>query len=276
MSNYPWFAFYPADYLRKVGHLPLATQGLWMWMLCRMDESPRRGVLLYPTGSPIMERDIPAMVIDTPGNVHRALTMLEIHGILSREEGTGAMYSRRMVRDTERRGRERDKKRIGRGVSPAMSTSMSHAMSPSMSPAMSPRMSPVDTDTEAEADADAYPLPPNGKPTNQPDGPSFLAFWHAYPTRLRTKHNECLAAWGECVAEGHDPALIVGKAREYGESGQGRGEFAVRAPRFLAARMFLDPPEAWQEGSGKAPEGESAIMRKARAMEAEAARGAKQ
>lgn len=119
-------------------------------------------------------------------------------------------------------------------------------------------------------------LPSHPLPSKVPPNPQtgFLAFWHAYPPALRTKQNECLAAWGECMTEGHDPAVIVAKAREYGESEQGRGEYAVRAPRFLAARMFLDPPEAWQETKVK-PETESAIMRKARAMEAEAAKGAK-
>ena len=84
---------------------------------------------------------------------------------------------------------------------------------------------------------------PNGKPL----GPPFLAYWHAYPAAKRTQQGKALAAWGECIVEGTDPAVIVAKAIEYAASPQGRSRFAVTAPRFLADRMFNDPPEAWAE-----------------------------
>ena len=156
MAVYPWFAFYPADYLRKVGHLPIATQGLWMWLLCKMDESPHRGVLLYPNGETIEDKSLAKLVNDTPGNVHRALVELEQNGVLSRDPETAAMYSRRMVRDDAKRGHERDKKAKQRGQGGNV---------PAMSPAMSPPVSPVELELESELDKTVRAKPRFTKPS---------------------------------------------------------------------------------------------------------------
>lgn len=165
MAVYPWFAFYPADYIRKVGHLPIATQGLWMWLLCRMDESPRRGVLLYANGEKIEDKSIAELVNDTPGNVRRALIQLEQQGVLSRDPETAAIVSRRMIRDNEKRGQARDKKVKQRGHGGDVPTNV-----PNDVPSKSRQCPPVEPEPESELDIRT--TKPGGTLKTTPNGSS--------------------------------------------------------------------------------------------------------
>lgn len=97
----PAFQFYPRDWLTESGlrAVPLAARGLWIELLCHMHFSPRRGFLLHANGEPVAESDIARLVGDRPENVRRYLSALATCGVFSRDEQTGAIVSRRMVRD---------------------------------------------------------------------------------------------------------------------------------------------------------------------------------
>lgn len=245
----PWRKFYPQDW--RADHLlrqcSPAARGVWIDLLCIAWMSHQEGYLVNPDGSAMDTGQIAKSIGEQPAVVTRAIEELERTGTVSRSE-SGILYSRRIVREVEaselasRNGRLGGNPRLkGGGNGSDKGGLILNSPGTGYAPSVSVSVSASDSSGWGSAEGETTPA-----------GPSFLAFWHAYPPTIRTKYNECLAAWGECMTEGHDPALIVAKAREYGESEQGRGEFAVGAPRFLTARMFLDPPEAWRDSSPKA------------------------
>lgn len=233
MPRYPWMKFYPGDWRRDLRRVPLQARGLWIDLICEMWDSPDCGVLLHANGTPIEDKELAMLVGENPGAIRRALDSLESVGVMSRRDTDGAIYCRRMVRESN--SREGTRKRVQKHRSNAEVTPQKRA-SNGASNGVEVRSQKSESELE---------IPPNP----QTGGPSFLAFWHAYPAAKRTQQNRAISAWGEAVDEGADPAVIVAQAERYAESPQGRSRFAVTAPRFLADRMYLDPPEAWQEAS---------------------------
>jgi hypothetical protein len=96
----PGFWFYTADFERDVQILSLASQGLWIRMMCWMsDNEMHRGFLELPNGTPMLSGDIAAKVGRPNTSVQRCLDEMERLGIFSKDE-RGCVYSRRMARDT--------------------------------------------------------------------------------------------------------------------------------------------------------------------------------
>jgi hypothetical protein len=97
------------------------------------------------------------------------------------------------------------------------------------------------------------PYPPS---ESEHSGPSFLAFWQAYPPKGKTRQDKCRPVWNHAVSvEGIDPALIVRKATEYAVSDKGRGQFCLSAPNWLEGRCWDDSPEAWKDAKDEKPKG---------------------
>lgn len=101
MSKLPAFQFYPSDWRSDPGiqALSFEDRGIWFEILCLMHESPRRGVLLLPNGSPMSSVALGRILgIPTPKMV-KALDRIGAVGVSDREADTGALINRRMVRD---------------------------------------------------------------------------------------------------------------------------------------------------------------------------------
>lgn len=97
----PAFQFYPADWRKDPGVQALSKfdQGMWVNMLCLMSESPRRGVLLLPSGLPMpIEALARSLGENTETTTATVQTLLD-YGVAYREEETGAIYNKRMVKD---------------------------------------------------------------------------------------------------------------------------------------------------------------------------------
>lgn len=103
MTRSPWLKFYPSDWrgdplLR--GCAPL-TRYVWFELLLLMHEAVPYGHLLIAGRAP--EATTLARVIGVDvGDVKRAVRELTESGVLSRTE-SGVVYSRRMIRDENRR-----------------------------------------------------------------------------------------------------------------------------------------------------------------------------
>lgn len=116
--KYPWLKFYPADWradpaLRMVS---MEARGLWIECLCVMHEAEPYGHLVV-RGVPL-ETPALAAIVGAPEQVVRAcLHELEEAGVLSRNR-QGTIFCRRMVRDQEKR--ERDKNNGKKGGNPAL------------------------------------------------------------------------------------------------------------------------------------------------------------
>lgn len=100
MAKLPAFQFYPGDWRKDVGVQSLSyhDRGVWWEMLCLMHESERRGVLVLndqPMGEEALSRllGLDKQILTT------TLTSLLTSGVASREDSTGAIFCRRMVRD---------------------------------------------------------------------------------------------------------------------------------------------------------------------------------
>jgi hypothetical protein len=96
----PAFQFYPGDWWKDPGikMLTLEERGFWFQLLLLMHESPRRGFLEI-NGKPMPESGI-AMVMGLDNQkVNHIVNHLTNLGVVSVEDGTGILFSRRMVRD---------------------------------------------------------------------------------------------------------------------------------------------------------------------------------
>jgi hypothetical protein len=97
----PFFKFFPGDWqsderLRLCG---LAARGLWVEMLCLMWRSPRRGYLETSPGVAVTDIQLSRLIGETPRVIASLIGELELAGVFSREERSGVIYSRRIVKD---------------------------------------------------------------------------------------------------------------------------------------------------------------------------------
>jgi hypothetical protein len=120
MSKIPSFPFYIGDWMKDpaLRSVTRAARGLWMDMICLMWESPRRGFLEHPDGSPHSRAEVSSLVggeeecrrcgsrprgnghkcPHQPAQIEELLRELERAGVYSKTS-SGVIYSRRMVRD---------------------------------------------------------------------------------------------------------------------------------------------------------------------------------
>lgn len=135
MAGKPYFAFYPGDWLRDpVSGTSLAAQGLWLRMLLLAHDCTPRGVLQV-NGTVMTDAMIARKCGCDVGEFQSLIAELDAVGVVSRTR-SGALYSRRMVRDTEQAaeisrkrsqaGSEGAKRRWGDGN--AMANAMANAI----------------------------------------------------------------------------------------------------------------------------------------------------
>lgn len=96
----PAFQFYVGDWRKDPGvqSLSFHDRGVWFEILCLMHESERRGVLLL--GSVKMPDEALARLLGLDNQIlTTTITTLLTYGVASVEEETGALISRRMIRD---------------------------------------------------------------------------------------------------------------------------------------------------------------------------------
>ena len=99
-SKLPAFQFYPGDWRKDVGvqSLDYECRGVWFEILCLMHESERRGVLIL-NGRAMSDESLARLLGLPEVLLKQILTKVEAAGVASREQETGALLCRRMVRD---------------------------------------------------------------------------------------------------------------------------------------------------------------------------------
>lgn len=103
-TKLPSFQFYVGDW-RKDTDLQgcsIGARGLWFEMLCMMHEASKRGYLQHENGKPVAVKKIARIAGCTVCETTRFINELEESGVFSRTSDD-VIYSRRMVRDEERR-----------------------------------------------------------------------------------------------------------------------------------------------------------------------------
>ena len=115
MAKLPSFQFYPGDWKRDAGVQALSYEerGIWFELMLMMFESPERGKLIFRTGTPIPEDAVARALGLDKQKVNQILSKLLEYGVASKEEETGIIYCRRMVRDAELSKKRADAGKMG-------------------------------------------------------------------------------------------------------------------------------------------------------------------
>ncbi|WP_138223398.1 hypothetical protein [Nibricoccus aquaticus] len=97
----PFLKFFPNDWQsdERLRLCSLAARGLWIEILCLMWKSPRRGYLEVSAGVPVSVLQLARLIGETQRTVAALIAELESAGVFSREENTGVIFSRRIVKD---------------------------------------------------------------------------------------------------------------------------------------------------------------------------------
>jgi hypothetical protein len=145
----PAFQFYPGDWRKdpELRSISLTARGLWIELLCLMHESSRKGYLVTKTGNSYTNEQLARMVGVDIHTLEICLTEIEANGVSSREDNTGILFSRRMVKDAEISQERREAGKLGgnpyllkRGVN------QSHKQKPTPSSSSSSSSSSSDVD----------------------------------------------------------------------------------------------------------------------------------
>ncbi len=116
--------FYPADWQADVElrFCSLSARGLWLELLCIMQKAEPEGYLLVG-GKPPSTKKLALLCGAPERQIKKHLHELENAGVFSRDEA-GNIYSRRILRDTEKAKKDSDNGRSGgnpklrKGVNP--------------------------------------------------------------------------------------------------------------------------------------------------------------
>lgn len=103
MPKLPSFQFYPGDWKKDAGvqSLSFEERGVWFEMMLLMFESAERGKLVFGSGNPMPEDAVArSLGLDRQRYVQILRKLLD-YGVASKDEKTGIIYCRRMVRDAE-------------------------------------------------------------------------------------------------------------------------------------------------------------------------------
>lgn len=102
-SPLPWFKFYPSDWRKdpNLSRCSKAAKGFWIDALCLLSETECRGVF-RTDGIPWSDEDIALAVGGDIAENLRCLTELFVKSVIARTSD-GAVFSRRMVRDEQKR-----------------------------------------------------------------------------------------------------------------------------------------------------------------------------
>jgi hypothetical protein len=214
VSRLAWFKFYPNDWrgdpaLRMCS---LAARGLWIDLISYMHEGEPYGHLTVGGQQPDMH-GVAALVARPVNEVRKCLAELEAKQVLSRAE-SGAIYSRRMVRDKQKAERDAANGRDGgnptliKGVNPE-----DNDKDKAQIPLPEPRIQKVRSAKDCgigKGKRDAWTPPRHGK-TSQQKGRIYVEKaseeWKAYAEDYRAAHgvdpiaNEHGGRWFNIVGE---------------------------------------------------------------------------
>ena len=222
--------FYPGDWMKDpcLRCCSIAARGLWIDMLCLMWEANPRGQL-----KEITTEQLSRAVGGELADVDAAFQELSAARVFSQRK-SGAVYSRRMIRDEKTRSKWRKKKQLQRSVVPGSVPGLSPPSSSSSSTSVKDPLPPTETSPEAGA------------------GDRFLAaplvaeVWRQLPNRFcqgRVKVIDALAT--AVLGHGVDPRHVLDRLLDYTRSAQGKGEYFMTPVTFIRDGHYDDDDAAW-------------------------------
>lgn len=98
--------FYPSDWRAEpcLKLCSLVAKGLWIEMLCLMAQSSVHGHLCHPNkAEPLQPKDLAKMLGNSEEEILPLLAELESNGVFSRDDDLKTIYSRRLIKDQDKR-----------------------------------------------------------------------------------------------------------------------------------------------------------------------------
>lgn len=218
-----YFKFYPSNWRgdEDLAGCSLAARGLWVELMCL---AHKHGGYVLVNGKPPDLKELAKQVRSRPTEVARLITELSARGVCSVDEETGALISRRMVREAKRR--EASRANGAKGGNPALMVNL----------AGQPRITtPHDIHSKPEPEPQVEPKP-------EPHTERAVAIRRPSRDGLVGRHQTTCdyATWNACARGICVPQKLVGEWRlQYGEDTAGADQ-AIRA--VVADELALLPP----------------------------------
>ncbi len=196
-----------------------------------MHESPRRGVLLMPNGAPMLSISLARILgIPVPKMV-KVLDRLSAVGVSSREDETGALTNRRMVRDEHVRQVRTEAGKLGGN--------------PDLLKQKPSKDEPIDDTDDKQKPTPSSPSPSSSPPSKKepPASPAyaedFERFWNAYPRKIGK--GDAFTAWRK---NGH-PGIealesVLARARSTPKWIEENGRFIPKPATWLNQKRWDD------------------------------------
>lgn len=164
----PWIKFYPKDYLSdlELATCSAAAQGVYMRLLCLMHVSNEYGFVLINGCVPATKTYAKLLQLRTP-TCTKAVAELLDKGVLKQDE-RGALYSKRMLSDREKREVMRERGKLG--GNPAL-----------VNPKVNPKVKPEQNKKENKNKKEITPPTPQGG--NAALKREFEKWWASYPNK---------------------------------------------------------------------------------------------
>lgn len=199
----PWLQFYPADW-RSDPRLRLcsrAARGLWIDMLSIMHEATPYGELRV--GEVVLDATSLARVLGEPvDDVSADLVELERAGVFSRRRN-GVIFSRRMVRDEEKRRKLRENGKKGGNPSLSKQKKKAELDNPPDKPTEARDQIPETKEEEKARERAPIQLP------SEDVRQVFARIWERLPAQARRLGEPGgMMAFGRAITNGADPAEI--------------------------------------------------------------------
>ena len=213
MPRLPYLPLYTGDWLKdpNLRRCSQAARGVWIDLLCFMFDCEERGVLATG-GVPWTDQQVAAAICGNPDLTITCLMELLSAGVVSRNK-SGALFSRRMVRDEENRAKTRG--RVKKHRSESSNGDVTHDVT-----------GHPDNDIEISS--------------KEIDLEAFEVFWKAYPQGRKLDKKATFTEWKR--QSPMLPAVLVAldawkKCQQWQDSG-----LIPHAIRFLKRRQWEEAP----------------------------------
>lgn len=272
MSARPWMKFFPTNWRADpaLRMCSLAARGLWMEMLCVMHEATPRGHLLI-NGNAVSDRQLAALTGCSSDEVQACLSELLAAGVYSVTDN-GTVFSRRMVRETERsdEGREHGK----RGGNPALNPKQPDTVDDTLKGASNPYMAYGNGSiSQSETQTEEVETSTPARETRRALMLEFdETFYPAYPHKVQRA--AAARAWPKARSKASLEQIMAGLERYIRDKPPDR--HWQNPATFLNGESWNDQPASPPTPNGKPAPSETILRSIARVVEKRAGMGAGQ
>lgn len=223
----PWFKFYPTDWRSDSGlrMCSRAARGLWIDMLTIMHEATPRGELRV-AGVALDVATLSRCLGEPADDVAADLAELERAGVFSRRKN-GVIFSRRMVRDEEKRRKLRENGKKGGNPTLGKQTIKRGLDNQQDKPTDTRSQKPESNTRESASQAPAL------------KAENFDEAWRSWPAGQGRQCGEpnALRSWLSAMRDGHDEAEMAKGVAAYVAS---KPQFVIKFDKFIRDQVWRE------------------------------------